>query len=229
MREMKVRLPGPYAGTLALSSTGSMGYTGSCSTLKNHQTNAVIWRVGRFAASFDRVAWRSDAPTSKRPNSSSDPDCVNLFTDRNGNSQDRVANVAVRLYDPLAQKHVTVASIHWPTSDWGGPDCADENMREASFEVDGLGGSSLKIVAGDANTTVGSRGWWNDAHDDGYQDPIGDRCPADGCPPGDKTFGDRRIDYILAKSSAGFGSAKTITPTGPPYSDHKALTAYIRY
>ena len=50
-----------------------------------------------------------------------------------------------------------------------------------------------------------------------------------GCPAADKTFGDRRIDYILAKSSAGFSNARTITPTSPPYSDHKALTAYIKY
>ena len=157
IREMNARLPGPYTGRLALSSTGSLRYTGACSSLKNHQTNAVIWRAARFGTTVGQCGVAVRRPEQQAAQLLlSDPDCVNLYYDRNGNSQDRVANVAVRLYDPLAQKHVTVASIHWPTSDWGGPDCADENMREASDEVDGLGGSSLKIVAGDANTTVGS-------------------------------------------------------------------------
>ena len=144
--------------------------------------------------------------------------------------QDRVENVAIRLYDRVASQDVTVASIHWPTNTWHGPECADENMREANNAVDNLGGT-LKIVAGDANTTKGTRGWWNDAIDYGFRDPIAETCPSSGCPDSTSTLGTHRIDFMLVKSGHGFSSARTITETmtGGKYSDHRALTAYVRY
>lgn len=222
-KRMTDQLPGTYAGVIALTTTGSMGYTSACGRLKNHQTNAVVYRTDRFSYEAS-VRWRSDAPENW---SKGTGPCRNL--QNTPTSQDRVENVAVRLHDRVAKQDVTVASIHWPTSTWHGPDCADENLREASAAVDGLGGT-LKIVAGDANTTKGTRGWWNDARADGFRDPIAETCGST-CPSSTSTLGSRRIDFLLVKSGHGFSGAKTITEkmTGGTYSDHRALTAYVKY
>lgn len=221
---MTNELPGTYAGVIAIANPGSMGYTSSCGVRKNQQTNAVIYRTDRFTPEAS-VRWRSDAPDNWAKGTGG---CKNL--DDSPNSQDRVENVAVRLYDRVAKQQVTVASIHWPTNTWYGPKCAAENMREADNAVDGLGGT-LKIVAGDANTTKGTEGWWNDARDLGYRDPIAETCPASGCPDSTSTNGTRRIDFMLVKSGHGFSSALTIgeSATGGKYSAHRALRANVKY
>ena len=221
---MTNELPGTYAGVIAVSSPGSMGYTSTCGKLKNQQTNAVIYRTDRFTYEA-ATRWRSDAPDDWTDGSGG---CVNL--DDTPTSQDRVVNVAVRLHDRVAGEDVTVASIHWPTGSWYGPDCADENMREANAAVDSLGGT-LKIVAGDANTTKGTQGWWNDARSFGFRDPIAETCPAAGCPDSTSTFGTRRIDFMLVKSGHGFSGAQTISEsaTGGKYSEHRALRANAFY
>jgi hypothetical protein len=221
---MTDELAGSYAGVIAISSPGSMGYTSTCGKLKNQQTNAVIYRTDRFTHEAT-TRWRSDAPDDWADGTGG---CRNL--DDTPTSQDRVVNVAIRLHDNIAHEDVTVASIHWPTSTWYGPDCADENMREASAAVDSLGGT-LRIVAGDANTTKGTRGWWNDAITDGFRDPIAETCPSSGCPDSTSTFGTHRIDFMLVKSGHGFAGAKTIneSSTGGVYSDHRALRASVYY
>lgn len=221
---MTNELPGTYAGVIAISSPGSMGYTSTCGKLKNQQTNAVIYRSDRFT--FEAVTrWRSDAPDNWDNGTGA---CKNL--DDTPTSQDRVENVAVRLFDRIANQQVSVASIHWPTNTWYGPNCADENMSEANNAVDNLGGT-LKIVAGDANTTKGTNGWWNDAIALGFRDPIDETCPASGCPASTSTLGTHRIDFMLVKSGHGFSGAMTIseTSTGGTYSDHRALRANVNY
>lgn len=221
-------LPGTYAGVIAIDQPGviNVDYTGRCSKPKRQQTNAVIYRTDRFTYEA-ATRWRSDAPDNWAKGTGG---CKNLDDPPRGQSQDRVENVAVRLHDRVARQDVTVASIHWPTSTWHGPDCADENIEEANDAVDRLGGT-LKIVAGDANTTKGSRGWWNDAIDLGFRDPIAETCPSGGCPDSTSTFGTRRIDFLLVKGGHGFTGSKTITEsmTGGKYSDHRALTANVRY
>jgi len=221
---MSDELAGTYAGVIAISSPGSMGYTSTCGKLKNQQTNAVIYRTDRFTYGAS-TRWRSDAPDNWADGTGG---CRNL--DDTPTSQDRVENVAVRLHDRIADEDVSVASIHWPTGTWHGPDCADENMREASSAVDSLGGT-LKIVAGDANTTKGTRGWWNDAMGYGFRDPIAETCPSSGCPDSTSTLGSHRIDFMLVKSGHGFSSAQTISEssTGGTYSDHRALRAIVYY
>ena len=221
---MTSELAGTYAGVIAISNPGSMGYTSTCGKLKNQQTNAVIYRTDRFT--YEAVVrWRSDAPDNWDQGTGG---CRNL--DDTPTSQDRVENVAIRLHDQVAGEDVSVASIHWPTSTWYGPDCADENMREASAAVDNLGGT-LKIVAGDANTTKGTQGWWNDAIADGFRDPIAETCPSSGCPDSTSTLGSHRIDFMLVKSGHGFSGAQTISEsaTGGTYSDHRALRANVYY
>lgn len=221
---MTNELPGTYAGVIAISSPGSMGYTSTCGKLKNQQTNAVIYRSDRFTLEAT-TRWRSDAPDDWDKGTGA---CKNL--DDTPTSQDRVENVAVRLLDRIANQQVSVASIHWPTDTWHGPDCADENMSEANTAVDNLGGT-LKIIAGDANTTKGTHGWWNDAIDLGFRDPIDETCPSSGCPDSTSTLGTHRIDFMLVKSGHGFSSATTIseTSTGGKYSDHRALRANVNY
>ncbi len=223
-KRMTRELRGTYAGVIAIASPGSMGYTSTCGKLKNQQTNAVIYRTDRFTYEA-ATRWRSDAPDNWDAGTGS---CTNL--DDTPTSQDRVENVAVRLRDRVANQTISVASIHWPTGTWHGPACADENMREARNAVDTLGGE-LKIVAGDANTTKGTKGWWTAAIDEGFRDPIAETCPASGCPDSTSTVGSRRIDFMLVKGGHGFKGARTIseTATGGKYSDHRALRANVYY
>lgn len=228
-RRMTDELPGTYAGVIAIGNPGviNVDYDGDCSRPKRQQTNAVIYRTDRFTPEAS-TRWRSDAPDNWDKGTG---DCKNLDDPPKGQSQDRVENVAVRLNDRVARQDVTVASVHWPTSRWHGPDCADENIREANDAVDRLGGT-LKIVAGDMNTSKGTQGWWNDAIDLGFRDPIAETCPSSGCPDSTSTNGDRRIDFLLVKSGHGFRGARTITENltgGKKYSDHRALTAYVKY
>lgn len=225
---MTTELPGTYAGVIAIGNPGviNVSYTGECSRPKRQQTNAVIYRTDRFTYEA-ATRWRSDAPDNWDAGTGG---CKNLDDPPAGQSQDRVENVAVRLNDRVAGQDVSVASVHWPTGRWHGPDCADENMAEANDAVDRLGGT-LKIVAGDMNTTKGTRGWWNDAIDLGFRDPIAETCPASGCPDSTSTVGTHRIDFMLVKSGHGFSGARTISEsmTGGKYSDHRALTAYVNY
>ncbi|MFF2653715.1 hypothetical protein [Streptomyces sp. NPDC058045] len=214
-------LPGTYAGRIAIGSPGSMGYTSRCGKLKNQQTNAVIYRTDRLVPKSS-TTWRSDAPKG-----GSGP-CRNLTPTKT--SQDRVQNIAVRFQDKSAGRDVTVASIHWPTKKWNGPDCASENIKEANEAVDRLGGS-LKIVAGDANVAVSHGSWWNKARGYGFRDPIAEKCGSRDCSTKHNTCGKRRIDVMLVKHTGGFSNAATITDsmTGGSYSNHKAVTAYVKY
>lgn len=225
---MTDELPGTYAGVIAIGDPGviNVSYTGTCSRPKRQQTNAVIYRTDLFTIE-DSTRWYSDAPDNWDAGTGA---CRNLDDPPRGQSQDRVENVAVRLNDRVAHQDVTVASVHWPTNTWHGPLCADENIREANDAVDRLGGT-MKIVAGDMNTSKGTQGWWNDAIDFGFRDPIAETCPSSGCPDSTSTNGDRRIDFMLVKGGHGFSGARTITEsmTGGKYSDHRALTAYVKY
>ncbi|MEO8703159.1 MAG: hypothetical protein ABI867_24145 [Kofleriaceae bacterium] len=221
---MTNELAGTYASVIAIASPGSMGYDSVCGKKKNQQTNAIIYRTDRFTYEAT-TRWRSDAPDNWKAGTGG---CKNL--DDTPTSQDRVENVAIRLYDRVAKQKVTAAAIHWPTNTWHGPECADENIREANSAVDSLGGT-LKIIAGDANATKGAQGWWNDAIALGFRDPIAETCPSSGCPDSTSTNGDRRIDFMLVKSGHGFSGARTIneSSTGGKYSDHRALRADVRY
>ena len=218
---MTTELPGTYAGVIAIANPGSMGYDDRCGKLKNRQTNAVIYRTDRFTK-VSESRWRSDAPLDKTG------PCRNL--ENTPTSQDRVENVGVLLQDRIANQRVSVASIHWPTNTWKGPECADENIKEANDAIDRLGGT-MKILTGDMNTSKGTRGWWNDARAFGFRDPIFETCPASGCPDSTSTFEKRRIDYMLVKGGHGFSGAKTIlaSSTGGKYSDHRALRANVYY
>ncbi|HEY0640162.1 MAG TPA: hypothetical protein VGD67_21240 [Pseudonocardiaceae bacterium] len=223
-RRLTDELPGTYAGQIAIADPGSMGYTSTCGKLKNQQTNAVIYRSDRLAVR-DVTRWRSDAPENY--DAGTGP-CRNLEPTRS--SQDRVHNIAVRLHDTIRGEDVSVASIHWPTGTWYGPECATENMNEANEAMGRLGGT-LQIVAGDTNARPSSTNWWRTARDLGYRDPIAERCGAAACSSAYNTTTNSRIDFILVKSGHGFSNVATITEsmTGGAYSDHRAVTAYVNY
>jgi hypothetical protein len=221
-QRMTDELPGTYAARIAIQEPGSMGYTSTCGKLKNQQTNAVIYRSDRLAYNGVATRWRSDAPAQDGSGG-----CENLTPTTS--SQDRVENVGILLHDRVSGQDVAVASVHWPTSTWDGPDCADENMAEANDAANRLGGD-LTIVAGDMNTTKGTKGWWNDAMALGFRDPIAETCPSSGCPDSTSTNGTHRIDFMLVKSGNGFSEATTLQEsTIGKYSDHRALRAKVKF
>lgn len=223
---MSSELAGTYKGVIAVPQPGSMGYPSACGKLKNQQTNAVIYRTDRFTYE-DSTHWRSDAPDDWKAGTGA---CKNLSDDRIPTSQDRAENVAVRLYDRIAKKRVSVGSIHWPTKHWNGPSCADENMKEANAALDSLGGT-LKIVAGDTNATRGAKEWWKEARGFGFRDPIDETCPSSGCPDSTSTNNTSRIDFLLVKSGSRFSSVRTVSEksAGGKYSDHLAVRANVYY
>jgi hypothetical protein len=223
-KRLSDELPGTYAGKVAIPEPGSMGYTSPCGKMKNQQTNAVVYRTDRLTLQ-QATTWRSDAPAD--PDEGTGP-CRNLTPTET--SQDRVENIATRLRDTVTKEDVTVASIHWPTGKWHGPDCAAENMKEADETVDRLGGT-LKIVGGDTNATTGAANWWKKARGYGFRDPIAEKCGDRICPPEHDTTANHRIDFLLVKSGHGFSDVATVTDdmAGGTYSGHRAVTAHVNY
>lgn len=218
------RLPGTYAGRIAIPEPGSMGYDSPCGRLKNQQTNAVIYRTDRLAP-VRETRWRSDAP--KDPDDGSGP-CRNLTPTRT--SQDRVHNIAVRFRDKAIGKDVTAASIHWPTDRWHASECAAQNMAEASDALGRLGGA-LQFAGGDTNADHDVDGWWKKGRDLGFRDPVAEQCGGPDCPPEHNTTEHHRIDFVLAKGVTEFTGVATLTDekVGGAYSHHRAVTARIGY
>ncbi|MGH3736638.1 MAG: hypothetical protein ACRDT6_13655 [Micromonosporaceae bacterium] len=238
-------LPGVFAGVLAVPQPEWMN--SPCGAEKAYQTNAIIYRTGRFNL-VSTGTWQSDAQTSTGG-------CAN-------NSQDRTINLRARLWDKIAGKYVTAASIHWPTGAMDGPPCASENAREVDAAVTASGGSLL-IWGGDANVTDQSSGswrsWYAGTNGDlggsrGYRDALYDHCRESssnvkGCLLDNWTIGgSRRIDFLFARKGSGGmpftgaehtvtfneGDAADLQFTGDDrsdrdYSDHRAVRARIHY
>ncbi|MET7640643.1 hypothetical protein [Streptomyces sp. NPDC005438] len=218
-------LPGTYEGRIAIPEPGSMGYEDKpCGVLKNQQTNAVVYRSDRLTPQQE-TRWRSDAPANPKPGTGP---CRNL--EPTESSQDRVHNLAVRFHDATADKDVTVASAHWPTGTWHGPDCAAENMKETAEAVDRLGGD-LRIIGVDTNAKTSDADWWDKGVGLGFRDPIGELCGGADCPDEHNTTTHYRIDFLLAKGHGGFSESATLTDkvVGGKYSHHRAVTSRISY
>jgi hypothetical protein len=189
-----------YAGVIAEASPAAMN--SPCGAPKDHQTNAVIYRKARFT---DRgLGARTWQAQSEQGGS-----CVN-------NDQARTKAVKVRLHDKIANKDLTVASVHWATAkSGGGTACSEANARETAAELteDGYGGSLL-IFAGDHNVSDVSGGAFRPWHrllngdeggglgfrDAGYAGCGGSlACLGDNWTIG----GDRRIDFLFARKPSG--------------------------
>lgn len=240
-----------YAGAIAIptpTSANNMYPTaaaGSCQYQKRFQTNAVIWRKERFNK-LGQATWNSDAKYGSGS-------CANLM-DVNP-KQARTKNIAVALQDTLAKRTVVVASIHWPTNKPDGDptrdshSCAAENFSEANQAADNLASTyryanysnapaPARIIGGDTNAKTSIDGWWQNAKNAGYRDPIAEKC---GQTTGanysvclsQKTAENNRLDFILVEHGGGFTASASETiqvPTGgTPYSNHLAVRAMVHY
>jgi hypothetical protein len=231
-----------YEGVIADGSPKPMN--SPCGAHKDHQTNAVVYRAARFTdLGLGSRTWVAQSQNGGA--------CAN-------SPQARTQAVKVKLHDKLANKDLTVASVHWATADSGGPPCSVANSAETAKEMtqDGYGGD-LMIFGGDMNFTDvdgGFRPWYRDLNGDlggkhGFRDAAFAAC--DGgkpCLRDNWTIGgDRRIDFLFARTASGLprvtgfhtitfdeGDAADQADTGSDrgdrnYSDHRATMARIHY
>ncbi len=196
-----------YAGVIADPSPAKMN--SPCGAPKDYQTNAVVYRKARFTdRALGSRTWQAQSAESGS--------CAN-------NDQARTQAVKVRLHDKIANKDLTVASVHWPTAaSGGGVDCSESNAGETATEMteDGYGGSLL-IFAGDHNVTdVNSGGafhpWYTLLNGDaggslGYRDAAYTACGGNKACLADNwtAGGDRRIDFLFARKPTGQPPAVT--------------------
>lgn len=196
-----------YSGVIA-EADPAMGPQ-QCGPPKYYQTNAIIYRTARLelTLSADRT-WQAQAQDSSG-------NCPN-------NTQARTKAVKAMFHDKIANKDLTVASLHWPTAASDGPPCANQNAAEVSTEMteDGYGGS-LQIAAGDLNYTdtatsggTDYRTWYKSMNGDlggayRFRDAVYAGCAASGdplgtCLAGNWTIsGTRRIDFLFARRADG--------------------------
>lgn len=249
VERMNTDLPGIFEGVIADADPWTQ--LSPCGKEKAQQTNAVIFRKGRFAQIGDKHVWQSWA--------NKNGECVR-------NNQARTRNVMLRLHDKIADRDISVASIHWSTSQGDGPDpaCAEKNVLEADEKLhqDGFGGD-LVIFGGDFNEPDRKdngepRPWFGAANGDAggklnYRDPIYRACQAakglQTCLDDAWTIGgERRIDMLFAQDGAGCrarsarahtvtfneaeAAAEALTGNSDPnldYSDHRAVRAEFYY
>lgn len=247
---MNKELAGVFEGVIADADPWTQ--MSPCGQEKAKQTNAIVFRSGRFDKLGDKHVWQSWA--------NKDGECVR-------NNQARTRNVMIKLHDKIADRDVTVASIHWSTAQGDGPDpaCAKKNALEADEKVHMKAfGGDLVIFGGDYNESdrndMGDfRAWYAALNgDDGaelnYRDPIFRMCKnqggLQGCLDDNWTIGSgRRIDAMFARTGDGCRArtsrAHTITyaeadaaaeeVTGMPndaklnYSEHRAIRAAVFY
>ena len=227
---MTRNLPGTYKGVIARSNPRP--FDSPCKGPKDHQTNAIVFRVGRFAVQpGSKVAFRS----TRRVGKGCGPETL-----------DRSENVLVRLTDKINGQTVVAGSIHWPTVNRDGHACANNNARQAARRMAAAGRAGLRILGGDANITPGP---WKQIVTGpfGYGDACGGTpdCPAQNWTvPGDH----RRIDFLFSRHEpaneaavvtdfktvtfeAANAAAQQVTGGDDPaeYSDHRALAARIHY
>jgi hypothetical protein len=227
---MSRNLPGRYRGVIARRSP--QPFNSPCKAPKARQTNAIVFRVGRFSVQpGSKLAFRSKRRVGNR--------CV-------PEKLDRSENVLVKLTDKTNGQTVVAGSIHWPTGARGGPACANNNARQAARRMAAAGPAGLRIFGGDANITPGP---WKQLITGPFG--YGDACGGDsGCPAENWTVpgGQRRIDFLFSRHEPANAAAvvtdfKTVTfeaanaaaqqvtggddPAG--YSDHRALAARIHY
>lgn len=255
---MTEKLDGVYTGIIAIANP-RVDIPNKCGGHKKTQTNAVIYRIGRFDDMGVKHIWQSHA--DRDDNKTCGPDELN--------DQDRTRNLAVRLWDEWASRPVTVASIHWPSYARRGWPCAEQNVEDMEGQLTQYLGSNSRIVGGDFNIAhgEGGQGWYEQMNRDlggtyGYEDAIYNDCqersgPVEGCLSDNWTFNPdnnppRRIDFLFARGPAwpsptdttSFGAEATVTfhdagvaddrwthgdDPGLDYSEHRAIIARVTY
>lgn len=251
LEKMNGKLPGEYGGILAVPDPEDQGTR--CPGEKERQTNAIIWRKGRFDfVEGSKITWQSSATNGN-------PEC-------GPNNQDRSINVAARFRDRVADRFISAASIHWPTGNAGGPACAPLNAARTVQKVESITGA-LHVWGGDANVVSNAdgqwRGWYEATNGQlGGRHNYKDVAYADCAKRRDTIAGirdclrdshwtiggDSRIDFLFAKRGNGamppVGAEHTVTfdeadaaaarfegsdHRGLHYSDHRAIRARVHY
>lgn len=166
LKRMKEYFGEEYEGVLAENDPVSQP-AGECPKYKHRQTNAVIWRSGRFGQLLPDPAlpgeWAGKRWQAQKQYEDGTTEPSTEFCDNN--TQTRTRGVKVKLRDKVSGKDVTAASLHWPTNKSDGPPCGVSNAGEVSNELteDGYGGADLYIAGGDTNTAdLKQNGEWND-------------------------------------------------------------------
>lgn len=127
-----------------------------------------------------------------------------------------------KFHDKVADKDVTVASLHWSTFQGSGPDpaCAAMNAEEIAHKVQKPGyGGDLMIFGGDTNepdlnSSGGYRPWYRALNgelggDLGFRDAIFRLCDRGStglkaCLQDNWTCGgDKRIDFLFSRAGSG--------------------------
>ncbi len=250
VERLNKELPGIFEGVIADADPWTQ--MSPCGKEKAKQTNAVIFRQGRFDKVGEKHVWQSWAHK--------DGECVR-------NNQARTRNVMIKLHDKIADKHVSVASVHWSTSQGDGPDpaCAKPNVLEADQKLHKAGfGGDLVIFGGDFNEpdrkdNGDPRPWFALANGDGggelnYRDPIYHECKSSkglqACLDDNWTAGGshNRIDMLFGKDDEGCrartdrahtitydeaeAAAEQLTGDSDPnlnYSEHRGVRAEFYY
>jgi hypothetical protein len=229
---LNTQLVGHYAAIIAENYPATQG--SDCPN-KTHQTNAIIYRDGRLslstATTYQAVHFANGA-------------CV-------ANGQPRTRAVMARFYDAQAAQYISVASVHWPTTDQGGGTaCAFANQARVRDQLNSglFDTSALKIWGGDTNTsefitsapTSGYEPWYSAANGDlsgnNFRDVIFDDCAETNpnysssgmkaCLRGNATVGSSRYDYLMASRKSAnrpfIGAEATVTASAADSAHHAA-------
>jgi len=187
---------------------------------------AIVWRTARFSDAKSRDWWGFGDPPS------AGSDCVDAADGSSADEPNGAPAVQVRLYDKVAQAHVSAVSFKTPGAS---PDsCPWQNTRKVNQKLNEYGwsgdilvmgtdsnsrdwdsgawrdwycGTNGDIPADDPNTTVDESGGCSNSgyESQGFRDPIYRLCGGDPecLDPEHDTRSRSRIDFILAKLGDG--------------------------
>ena len=176
---MSTELYGEYRGIAAIDNpTG-----GVCTAAGSSRSRRPdIYRPGRFTV-VNQTRWRANYDKNPTDDVTS---CAN-------ETNDRSAHLGIRFRDTIANKYVSVSTVHFPTLTRGGGPCIDHNTKETGDELATLGATNLNVWGGDLNNADQSESkvfapWYNKVNGDrggalGWRDVIYNGCykanPAD--------------------------------------------------
>jgi len=234
LKMMNEELAGGFKAVVAEASPTERQPNNDCGKEKNYQTNAIIYRSGRFSLDGAKSTWKSIQPSSAR--------CAGLA------NLSRSINVAQRLTDRVTGKDVAVASIHWPWHGKGASSttCPQQNADLTASKMKAFAGAKLYIVGGDFNQLDreggGFRGWHKKMRNThGYVDVAVKDCERKKVNVLNCTLsqhwthsGEARIDYLFAKRPSGKAPTSAEHTIGykkgeKRYSTHRAIRARIHY